>query len=75
MFRDATKKFDFNLSIEDNIKGMIDHVKTVVAFNIGATQKIKKQAPKKARPRKVAQVVLPKEKEVETNLQRLMKLR
>lgn len=75
MFRNATKKFDFNLSIEDNIKGMIDHIKTVVAFNIGATQQIKKQAPKKARPRKVAQVVLPKEKEVETNLQRLMRLK
>ena len=33
LFKQTTNKFDFNLSLEDNINGMIEHVKRVVELN------------------------------------------
>lgn len=48
LFRKATKKFDYNLSVEDNIKGMIDYVKMVVQHNITTAQNVKATIESKA---------------------------
>ena len=48
LFRKATKKFDYNLSVEDNIKGMIDYVKMVVQHNITRAQQVKATIESKA---------------------------
>tara|TARA_R110000824_G_scaffold81460_1_gene204812 strand:+ start:2411 stop:3070 length:660 start_codon:yes stop_codon:yes gene_type:complete len=48
LFRKATRKFDYNLSVEDNIKGMIDYVKMVVQHNITTAQQVKAAIETKA---------------------------
>lgn len=48
LFRKATKKFDYNLSVEDNIKAMIEYVKMVVQHNITTAAAVKNKIESKA---------------------------
>ena len=55
LFKKATNKFDYNLSIEDNIKSMIEYVKMVVQHNITTAQAVKQHIENK--PLKEKEVV------------------
>jgi hypothetical protein len=55
LFKKATNKFDYNLSVEDNIKSMIEYVKMVVQHNITTAAKVKQIVESK--PLKENQVV------------------
>ena len=77
-FDNATNKFDFTLSLDDNIKGMIDYVKTIVEKNTEIAKSIrdskreledKKEIVQPTHAERVAEHV------VNSKIQKLMRMR
>lgn len=74
----AVKKFDFTLSLDDNIKGMIDYVKSVVNENTDIVNSIRKKQIERESKKEVVQKPVNEsiaEQAVDSKIYKLMKMR
>ena len=77
-YDDAVKKFDFTLSLDDNIKTMINYVSKVVRQNAKTAQQVRKVQKKIEDKEEIVQkqgVEIEVEKEIESQIGRLMKMK
>jgi len=77
-YDDAIKKFDFTLSLDDNIKGMIDYVKDIVKENTQVAKTVREKQMAAENKREVVQKALPEkiaEQSVDSKIYKLMKLK
>ena len=77
-YDDAIKKFDFTLSLDDNIKGMIDYVKEIVKENTQVAKTVREKQINAENKREVVQKALPEkiaEQSVDSKIYKLMKLK
>lgn len=73
MFRNATKKFDYNLSVEENIKSMIEYVKEVVNKNVSEVARLKAKIETKPLKEKPVVKEVPEVVEAEQIIESKMK--
>ena len=77
-YDEAVKKFDFTLSLDDNISEMINYVKTVVNSNATMAKNIREKQIKNENRKEVVQKSVPEkvaEQSVDSKIYKLMKLK
>ena len=77
-FDNATNKFDFTLSLDDNIKGMIDYVKTIVEKNTEIAKSIRDSKRELEDKKEIVQPTHAErvaEHAVNSKIQKLMRMR
>ena len=77
-YDEAIKKFDFTLSLDDNIAEMINYVKTVVNSNAKMAKGIREKQIKNENKKEVVQKSVPEkvaEQSVDSKIYKLMKLK
>jgi len=77
-YDDAIKKFDFTLSLDDNIKSMIEYVKNVVGENTNLVNNIRNKQIEKESKKEVVQKSVNEniaEQSVDSKIYKLMKMR
>jgi len=77
-YEDAVSKFDFTLSLDDNIKNMIEYVKTVVKDNtkiVKNVRTVQKKAEEKEEIVSKPKVEDEAEKHIDSQISKLMKMR
>jgi len=78
LYDDAVKKFDFTLSLDDNIKSMIDYVKDVVQNNTELANRIRNKQIQKENKKEVVQKSVNEkvaEQAIDSKLSKLMKMK
>lgn len=77
-YDDAVSKFDFTLSLDDNIKNMINHVKDVVDKNTHLVKEVRHKQIEKEDQQEIVQKSQPEtlvETHIESQIHKLMKMR
>ena len=77
-YDEAIKKFDFTLSLDDNIKSMIDYCKSVVKENTEIASNIRTKQIEKENEKELVQKSLVEkvtEQSVDSKIYKLMKLK
>lgn len=78
IYDDSIKKFDFSLSLDDNIKYMIEHVKTVVNSNTDLAKSIRNKQIERENKKEVVQKSMNEkvcEQAIDSKLSKLMKMK
>jgi len=74
LFKKANSKFDCNLSVDENIKSMINYCKSIIKANVDTSNVVKKHVEEKTKTEIQPPVELvQKEREVEQKIYQIMK--
>lgn len=71
LFKQTTNKFNFNLSLEENINGMIEHVKQVVSLNAKTASVVRDRQKLQEAKRLEEELIVSKRLEDEKSAQRI----
>lgn len=71
LFKQTTNKFNFNLSLEENINGMIEHVKKVVSVNAQTASAVRERQKLQEAKRLEEELIVSKRLEDEKSSQRI----
>lgn len=71
LFKQTTNKFDFNLSLEENINSMIEHVKKVVSLNAQTASAVRERQKLQEAKRLEEELIVSKRLEDEKSAQRI----